>query len=201
MANGKVFLDIYENNRWEDGGSGIGSAVTYSRKYIDYVKPLIQGKKVLDLGCGDFRIGTELYNVAAEYVAVDVVSGLFTVPEGVKFVTADFSVQGVIGQVFLAHGPFDVVLLKDVLMHWSDEEIVPFATELANLSWKTLLVANKYKYVRKPEYNGRPRNPRANKYSMSPLPCDHETLSALGLTPVLYYPSKSCVQLARADKA
>lgn len=200
MSNGEVFIDIYKNNRWEDGGSGIGSAVTYSRKYLNYVKPLIKGKNVLDLGCGDFRIGTELYAEAANYVAVDVVSGLFTVPNGVKFVTADFSAQGVIGQVFTAHGPFDVVLLKDVLMHWSDEEIKPFAQELATLPWKTLLVANKYKYVRKPEYNGRPRNPRANKYSMSPLPCDHESLAALQLKPVLYYPSVSCVQLARQDK-
>ena len=200
MANGKIFLEIYKNNRWEDGGSGIGSAVTYSRKYINYVKPLIQGKKVLDLGCGDFRIGVELHSVTAKYVAVDVVSGLFTVPKEITFVTADFSAQGVVSQIFLEHGPFDVVLLKDVLMHWSDEEIAPFASELAALPWKTLLVANKYRYVRKPEYNGRPRNPRANKYSMSPLPCDHETLSALELVPVLYYPSKSCVQLARKNK-
>jgi len=201
MANGEVFIDIYKHNCWEDGGSGIGSAITYCQKYLDYVLPLIENKKVLDLGCGDFRIGSQLYPTAREYVAVDVFSCHFADgTTNLTFVENDFSVPTHISQLFKEHGPFDVVLLKDVLMHWTDEEIIPFAKELAGLSWKTLLVANKYKYVRKPEYNGRPRNPRANKYSMSPLSCEHPCLAPLQLTPVLYYPSKSCVQLSRANK-
>lgn len=198
VGNGDIFRNIYDRNLWEDGGSGIGSAVKYSAKFIDYVRGVVHGKKVLDLGCGDFRIGRELYQGTGEYTAVDVMADRFKYPRNVRSVEADFSQPGVIAKLF--EEPYDVVILKDVLMHWTDEEIRRFVREFLPLNWRTVLIANKYKYVRKPAYNGRPRNPRVNKYSMAPLPHNHPTLKALKLGVVLHYPSVSCVELSRRDK-
>lgn len=198
--NGDVFRNIYERNLWEDGGSGAGSALKYSARFLTYTKEVIKGKKVLDLGSGDFRIGGDLFKHAREYVAVDTVMDRFKYPKRVRAVPADFSQPGVVSSIFSEHGPFDVVILKDVLMHWTDDEIRRFVKEFKSLDWRTVLIANKYKYVRKPEYNGRERNPRANRYSMSPLAHDHKTLLPLKLSVVLYYPSTSCVELSRGDK-
>lgn len=64
----EFFTQIYENNRWGtnnnknySGSSGRGSSL----EYIKLLQNLIKEYKinnVVDLGCGDFRIGRTLYD-------------------------------------------------------------------------------------------------------------------------------------------
>ena len=62
-----IFTNIYENSVWGNnnnkeykGSSGLGSEVEYNKDYIPLLKKIINDynvKSVVDLGCGDFRIG------------------------------------------------------------------------------------------------------------------------------------------------
>src|ERR1700722_17257117 len=69
----KIFTDIYEksvwgsnNNREYKGSSGGGSDVEYNKNtYVPLLRKFIIDnniKKVVDLGCGDFRCGPLIYN-------------------------------------------------------------------------------------------------------------------------------------------
>jgi hypothetical protein len=68
-----VFTHIYENNVWGNnnstnynGSSGSGSDIDYNRhNYIPFLKKFIIDnniKTIIDLGCGDFRCGTLIYD-------------------------------------------------------------------------------------------------------------------------------------------
>ena len=68
----KIFTNIYEKKIWGNnknknysGSSGEGSGIQYNKKYIKIVKNVIKDYKInniVDLGCGDFRIGRLLYD-------------------------------------------------------------------------------------------------------------------------------------------
>lgn len=81
----EIFSDIYKNRKWGTDNksefySGSGSDDEQSMQYIKVISDFIRHhniKTVVDLGCGDFRIGkriTELNPVA--YTGVDVVEDL-----------------------------------------------------------------------------------------------------------------------------
>jgi hypothetical protein len=78
-----IFTNIYELRGWGDnkhniysGSSGHGSSVEYNKKYIEIVKKVIKDYKInniVDLGCGDFRIGRLLYHdINVLYTGYDV---------------------------------------------------------------------------------------------------------------------------------
>lgn len=76
----EVFIRIYETRAW--GGpycSGSGSDPTVNAEYLDYVSRLIAERgvrTVVDLGCGDFRIGAEISKAGVRYEGVDIVPDL-----------------------------------------------------------------------------------------------------------------------------
>ncbi len=82
----EVFLDIYLKNTW--GGpkgeyfSGIGSndGLVVSR-YVEAISRYavherFSKKKIVDLGCGDYRVGRQLLDLCDTYVGVDIVKPL-----------------------------------------------------------------------------------------------------------------------------
>lgn len=207
-GNGHVFVSIYKRNHWEDpefhsgGGSGGGSNPRYCRKFLKWIAKYIKERKIssiLDLGVGDFRVGKHYYKEVTDYYGVDVVDKIPPGFKDVRFLKTDFSTPKNLRSVFQWSGSVDLVILKDVLMHWTDDEIKRFLKTLIKLPWDRCVTTNRWRYVRKPELNGTPRNPRANKYSSSPLPHNHPSLQALGLVPVLYYPSKNSIQVCCCD--
>ena len=75
-----VFSEIYEKNLW--GGvrgefySGSGSDDVVTRPFAELVRAFIAERgicSVVDLGCGDFRVGRQIVGSALTYVGVDVV--------------------------------------------------------------------------------------------------------------------------------
>ena len=81
----EVFSEIYQNNIWgkDDGGgfySGTGSDDDYSIPYANTIIKFIDENNissVVDLGCGDFRVGDKINkNTQIKYVGVDVVPDL-----------------------------------------------------------------------------------------------------------------------------
>lgn len=140
----EIFSNIYSKNMW--GGSkgsfysGEGSDCTLSMPYSEYFSKFISSKfslggvRILDLGCGDFRVGKALVNERIEYIGVDVVPSLvqrnndeFGSP------TIDFRCLDIIEDEL---PDADICLIRQVFQHLSNDQIC-----------KTLNKLRKYRYV------------------------------------------------------
>lgn len=140
-----VFAGVYRSNLW--GGnpgefySGDGSLPLFAEPYCAYLREFIvslgcQRVTVVDLGCGDFRVGAQLVSSVAdrghvriEYVGVDVVEALIErnrrrhAAPNVTFACADIVADE------LPAG--DVCLVRQVLQHLSNAEIQRILPKLA----------------------------------------------------------------------
>ena len=128
MSATDVFSDVYERDLW-NGGSGPGSApentVEYRdflSGYLDVLRALTTDGRVVDLGCGDWRIGELMDWSGVDYVGVDVVPEVVEAnrrrdtPDNVSFVCLDALVDD------LPEG--DVLVVKDVLQHWPNADVL-----------------------------------------------------------------------------
>lgn len=124
----EIFGDIYRRNVWggEPGQlySGSGSDDEISSHYVTFVSNYISANKirsVVDLGCGDFRVGRQIISPEIDFVGVDVVQDIVdrnTAEFGsdkVKFVGLD-----VINEPL---PPGELYLVRQVLQHLSNEQI------------------------------------------------------------------------------
>ena len=83
-----VFSEIYAKNLWGESRksgefySGPGSEGTHAQQYVDKINNFIKslnraGLHIVDLGCGDFRIGEKIAKENnVHYIGVDVVPAL-----------------------------------------------------------------------------------------------------------------------------
>jgi hypothetical protein len=147
----EIFSKIYENCEWGNnknsnyrGTSGEGSDVDYNiHTYVPFLKNFIEQydiKSVVDLGCGDFRCGRFIYDALdVTYQGYDAYEKVVnynksTHPEAkYTFNHLDFynnkeSIQG-----------GDLCILKDVIQHWTMDEIYIFMDYLTT--------SKKFKYI------------------------------------------------------
>jgi SAM-dependent methyltransferase len=133
-----VFNIIYEKSIWGKGSGG-GSNFRNARPYCEYLQKFLTDyeiKSVIDYGCGDWRISEHINWGNIRYLGIDVVSSLIEHntrehgKENIKFMFANILDPG----VFLP--PADLFILKDVLMHLSNENVI-----------KILSIAAQYPYV------------------------------------------------------
>jgi len=145
-----IFTYMYEyciwgnnkNNKYS-GSSGPGSSVEYNEKYIEIVKKVIKDyniNNIVDLGCGDFRIGRLLYDdINVLYTGYDVYKKIIDYhitqyPEPkYTFKHLDFYTN----KESIIEG--DMCILKDVIQHWPTEEIYVFMDYL--------IESKKFKYI------------------------------------------------------
>jgi len=159
--SGAVFTDIYENDIWGDnnnpnykGSSGVGSAYFYNKyTYIPFMHQFLKEyeiKSVVDLGCGDFRIGPALYDdLDITYTGYDAYDKLIqnhkariNNPQKYTFITADFTKKSELERL----KPADLCILKDVLQHWPFRTITKVMDYLVSCKkYKYILVVNCYK--------------------------------------------------------
>lgn len=124
-----VFASIYRRAAWGSGDtpyySGPGSDDELSGPYVDYVVQRLrerQCQRVLDLGCGDFRVGARIAAQlpALSFIAIDVVPGLIALNQekfrhlaNVEFRCLD-----------IAAAPLpdaDAVLIRQLLQHCDND--------------------------------------------------------------------------------
>jgi hypothetical protein len=151
----KVFTNVYENNVWGNnhnigynGSSGGGSDVNYNiNNYVPFLKKFITDKKiktVVDLGCGDFRCGKLIY---------DDLDVSYTGYDAYKKVVDYNSTQHLSPKYSFIHLDFcgnketiingDICILKDVIQHWSLDNIYKFIDYLVeNKKFKYILICN-----------------------------------------------------------
>jgi len=151
-----VFTNIYLNCVWGDnknsnysGSSGIGSTLEYNSQYIPFIKSFIANYEtnvVVDLGCGDFICGPDIYkDNGVIYYGLDVYKELILYhnkPENfirynINFKHIDFYTN----MNAIPHG--DLCIIKDVLQHWSNKCIYELLDFIINSRrFKYILIIN-----------------------------------------------------------
>jgi hypothetical protein len=150
-----VFTNVYENKVWGNnknkqykGSSGSGSNVKYNEKtYIPFLKEFITNtgiKTVVDLGCGDFKCGNLIYeSLNVEYTGYDTYKKVIEsnsaqhLSSKYNFNHLDFCNNG--NQIVSG----DLCIIKDVIQHWSLDNIYTFLDFLVNSKkFKYILICN-----------------------------------------------------------
>ena len=116
MSNEEAFNAIYTNSTWGHK-SGPGSDPANASAWIAEANKLLAQADihtVLDLGCGDWRLGKELNLLGKEYTGIDVSSVIIEdikqyESEHIKFMQGDLETIDL--------PPTDLILIKDVLQH------------------------------------------------------------------------------------
>lgn len=142
-----AFENVYANQMWGKSSdptdpfySGAGSHMPgIVPVYVDAVRRLLLSldKKldVVDLGCGDFAVGSQLRNLCSRYIACDVVGPLIARNrEKFKGLDVDFRTLDISAEA-LPSG--DVVFIRQVLQHLSNKQISAVVEK----------VQRQYKYV------------------------------------------------------
>jgi len=133
-----VFSSIYATKQWGFTGifhSGAGTAdAGVSNSYVEVILNYLaeQGftnTRFVDLGCGDFRIGSEIAALASSYIGGDVVPALVDhlnqtrKTERISFQTVD-----------MVRDPLpvgDVCFIRQVLQHLSNDQIAKILPKLS----------------------------------------------------------------------
>lgn len=147
LSTAEAFSKIYRENLW--GGnkgefnSGQGSIGMAAEQYVDFVCSFIQAKKIssiVDVGCGDFRIGKKIAQAAQSYIGVDVVPELILHhTENYSSETTKFMTLDVVNNKLPSA---DMCLVRQVFQHLSNEEI---SSALSNCSnFKYLLITEHF---------------------------------------------------------
>lgn len=151
----KIFTNVYENNLWGDnnnteykGSSGEGSGINYNKNYyVPFLRKFIINKNIkniADLGCGDFRCGKLIYddlNISytgydAYNKIIDYNSSQYPLPK-YSFTHLDFCNN----KENIVNG--ELCILKDVIQHWSLENIYTFLDYLVdNKKFKYIFICN-----------------------------------------------------------
>ncbi len=168
------FTKIYTKNIWGSSGSGSNYSPT-NKWYLNELREHIDAydiRTIADLGCGDWELMKHfIFNDREHYTGMDCVKYLidnhnrdYNKPN-VKFIHSDVSVEVPSG--------FDLVILKDVLQHWNDSDIMNKLTEILQKN-KYVYVINGYKFMRVPEKNAWTKRELDKKYNYHPLSFDKE---------------------------
>jgi glycosyltransferase involved in cell wall biosynthesis len=137
----EIFTDIYERNLW--GGnpgeyfSGSGSDESVARPYAKAVNDFIRQlaiRSVVDLGCGDFRVGSLVNSPDIDYLGVDVVPALIDRNEALYGSSqVAFECLDIVNDEL---PDADLCLVRQVLQHLSNRQITILLSKL-----------EKYRYV------------------------------------------------------
>ena len=164
-----TFTKIYSKNIW--GSSGTGSKFTHDNKW--FLKELKRHmdeynlKTIGDIGCGDFEIMSHYELEAGQtYTGLDCVEFLMNdlntknIDKNIKFIYQDISNIIPIG--------YDIIILKDVIQHWTDEDIDLFLPKLLANN-KYVYCVNGFKFGRDPTKNNWIKRELDKKYNYHPI--------------------------------
>lgn len=128
-----IFEHVYKTKIWgrsDDPSdlyySGAGTRVaarsdTYVAAASQFLRPFEPKLNAVDIGCGDFFVGSKIRASCASYVACDVVDGLID-HNRTKFADLDVDFR-VLDAVNAELPEGDVVFLREVLQHLSNSDI------------------------------------------------------------------------------
>lgn len=199
----QVFEKIYEKQTWgKNKGSGTGSDPKYCELWLQYLVDNIPiGSRVLDLGCGDHQLYDGFDLTRWIYLGADVSKKALDLARGnsnpaieLKELSATDTEKLI--SVLNARN-IEFLIIKDVLMHWTDEELDTYFKPICEQFKGTIIVANNWRYVRTPD---KPLTPRTlDRYSWCPIPLDHPIFVEQGFVCKGYYPKARIKAIMQRD--
>lgn len=133
----RQFESIYDIDEWQ-GGSGQGSLLEHTAPYRRLLQLALRSsdvRSVVDVGCGDWQFSRTVDWSGVDYLGVDIVCRMIEANTrryagaGIAFACMDV----------LTHDPpvADMLIAKDVLQHWPNDEISRFLQR----------ISGRYRYV------------------------------------------------------
>lgn len=136
---------IYDKNLWggnkDEFYSGSGShnpkiVKPYVEVIINFLKSLQEPIIVLDLGCGDFNVGRQLFAYSKKYIAIDIAENVVNFNKE-KFKHSNLEFQCLdISNDDLPNA--NVVIVRQVLQHLSNKEVHSVLTKLKGYKYVIL---------------------------------------------------------------
>ena len=135
LSNKEIFEKIYDEKIWgrpSDGRAYTSGDGTRDAEIVDAYVDAIQRflstkhglKSALDLGCGDFTVGSQLVNMFERYTGADVAENV--IKENRKLFRAKNLTFATLNITEERLPYADVVFVRQVLQHLSNEEIKKF---------------------------------------------------------------------------
>jgi len=148
-----LFTRIYQEHSWAENGaivdprrpfnSGPGSKGEAAERYIDCINHFIAAqyiRSVVDLGCGDFRIGSRIARPEISYVGVDIVEPLIQANQA-QFGTGRVRFQCI--DITRDELPAaELCLIREVLQHLSNAEAMAILTKTRK--YKRVIVTERW---------------------------------------------------------
>lgn len=144
-SHAEQFTKVYADNAW--GGSGSGSMLAHTVTYRKYLQEFLKDKNiktVVDFGCGYFESMSQIDWEGIEYTGIDCVA------EVQNHNANTYSGKGISFGLLKSIESFnstlygfdlDLLILKDVLMHWHNEDVVAFLNQVKG-NFKYILITN-----------------------------------------------------------
>lgn len=135
-----IFTKIYQNKVWYNG-SGSGSLPENTIEYRKFLQDYLKDnsiKSVVDFGCGDWQFSKLINWDGIDYLGFDVVDFL------IKKNNKEFSKDNIHFKVIADYNKLpvaDLLLVKDVLQHWPNQEIKNFLQSLVG-KYPFVLITN-----------------------------------------------------------
>tara|TARA_B100001029_G_C15035285_1_gene439716 strand:- start:627 stop:1184 length:558 start_codon:yes stop_codon:yes gene_type:complete len=134
------FTYIYDNEKWgKNKGSGAGSRPKFNTPYITFLENFLKDnniKSVIDFGCGDWQFSQYVDWGDIDYLGLDIVDSVIEKNKerfpNHKFVSDTNVFNHLEGR--------ELIIIKDVIMHWPNKEIEYFLDKLTTYDIKILLV-------------------------------------------------------------
>jgi len=139
LSHRDIFNEIYNRNLWgkgSGGGSRPENTIEY-RKFLHNFLRTNQITSVVDIGCGDWQFSQFIDWTGIQYIGIDVLDVVLKNTQkfsrdGISFLNADVRVDPLPNA--------DLVIVKDVIQHWSNADILDFLPLLAG--FKHALITN-----------------------------------------------------------
>ena len=143
----KYFETVYAENLWknEESVSGEGSTLKCSDMYLLFLKQFVTNndiKNILDLGCGDFNLMKHFNYEDIKYVGVDLVNELIE-KNNINYGKHNIKFLNRMIHNYEFEEKYDLIICKDVLQHWSIENVITFLKLIKN--YKYCLLINDFK--------------------------------------------------------
>lgn len=152
LTNKEIFAQIYKSALWggEKGGdfnSGPGShdpsvVTPYAKAVLAYFGEQAAQLTFADLGCGDFNVGSQLFKHTRSYLGCDIFDGIIEQNKSRYHApNLSFRILDLAADVL---PEADVLLVRQVLQHLSNEDIHRFVSNLRRNSTAKYLVVTEH---------------------------------------------------------
>ncbi|GJM08237.1 MAG: hypothetical protein DHS20C11_05130 [Lysobacteraceae bacterium] len=134
-----IFEEIYARNVW-GYGSGAGSLAINNVGYIAFLQNFLSRhgiRSVVDLGCGDWQFSSLVDWAGIDYRGYDVARSVIAKNQR-HFSAPSVTFKAIEDHRFELPGA-DLLIVKDVLQHWSDTAIAGFLPQLSKFRHALLI--------------------------------------------------------------